>query len=146
MHLFKHSFWVCRRDFYRCRIGITITHCQKFEGRTEFVWGIAYLPGSQWVITCESDDSQRIWEQGADRKGLAGYKSAACAAVLSSDGKKLVSKVERVEGTPSWHHCNSVEEGVKQAREHSMVTSLVPWLCYKLTLLQEYLPDLWSTA
>ncbi|KAG2751639.1 WD40 repeat-like protein [Suillus brevipes Sb2] len=73
-----------------------ITHRQKFEGHTDFVWGAIHLPGGQRIITCSSDGSLRVWnlktgkQIGEDwRDGLG--DSGVWTIALSPDGKKVVS-------------------------------------------------------
>jgi WD40 repeat protein len=71
-----------------------ITHHQKFEGHTDWVWGAIHLPGGQRIITCSDDGSLRVWNTmngkqiGEDwRDGDSAVKTIA----LSPDGKKVVS-------------------------------------------------------
>ncbi|KAG2739293.1 WD40 repeat-like protein [Suillus brevipes Sb2] len=71
-----------------------ITHCQKFKGHTDNVWGVIHLPDGQRIITCSMDGSLRVWnlksgkQIGDDwRDGDSGVMSIA----LSPDGNKVVS-------------------------------------------------------
>jgi WD40 repeat protein len=75
----------------------TITHCQKFEGHTNWVWGAIHLPGGQRIITCSLDGSLRVWNVKSGKQIGDDWRdgdSDVWSIALSPDGKKVVSGSE----------------------------------------------------
>jgi WD40 repeat protein len=71
-----------------------ITHCQKFEGHTNSVYGVIHLPGGQRIITCSWDGSLRVWNVKSRKQIGDDWRdgdSAVWSIALSPDGKKVVS-------------------------------------------------------
>jgi WD40 repeat protein len=71
-----------------------ITHHQKLEGHTDWVWGAIHLPGGQRIITCSWDGSLRVWNVRTGKQIGDDWRdggSAVYSIALSPDGKKVVS-------------------------------------------------------
>jgi WD40 repeat protein len=71
-----------------------ITHRQKFEGHTEWVYGVIHLPGGQRIITCSRDGSLRVWNVKSGKQIGDDWRdgdSDVWSIALSPDGKKVIS-------------------------------------------------------
>ncbi|KAG2738058.1 WD40 repeat-like protein [Suillus brevipes Sb2] len=71
-----------------------ITHHQKFEGHTLWVYGAIHLPGGQRIMTCSGDGSLRVWNTKSGKQIGEDWRdgdSQVWSIALSPDGKKVVS-------------------------------------------------------
>ncbi|KAG2747303.1 WD40 repeat-like protein, partial [Suillus brevipes Sb2] len=76
------------------KVTSAITHHQKFEGHTDWVWGAIHLPGGQRIITCSLDGSLRVWNVKSGKQIGEDWRdgdSEVYSIALSPDGKKVVS-------------------------------------------------------
>jgi WD40 repeat protein len=76
-----------------------VTPCKTMRGHTDYVYGVAHLPGGKRIITCSSDGSLRLWhlkssaqigDEWRDEGGDVGVRTMA----LSPNGKTLASGSE----------------------------------------------------
>jgi WD40 repeat protein len=70
--------------------------CTTMRGHTDYVYGVAHLPGGKRIITCSADGSLRLWdlESGAQIGGEwrdEGDKAGIKTMALSPNGKILAS-------------------------------------------------------
>jgi WD40 repeat protein len=68
--------------------------CTTMRGHTDYVYGVAHLPGGKRIITCSADGSLRLWdlESGAQIGGEwrdEGDKAGIKTMALSPNGKTL---------------------------------------------------------
>jgi WD40 repeat protein len=73
-----------------------LTPRKTMRGHTNFVFGVAHLPGGQHIITCSKDGSLRLWdlESGAqmgDEWRDEGDEAGIVTMALSPNGKTLAS-------------------------------------------------------
>jgi WD40 repeat protein len=73
-----------------------VTPRKTMRGHTEYVFGVAHLPGGQRIITCSKDGSLRLWDLGngaqiGDEWRDEGDKAELRAMALSPNGKTLAS-------------------------------------------------------
>jgi WD40 repeat protein len=71
-----------------------ISPCCKYEGHTNNVSGVIYLPGGQRIMTCSYDGSLRVWDLQTGKQIANDWRdeeSEFNTIALSLDGRKVAS-------------------------------------------------------
>jgi WD40 repeat protein len=69
------------------------TVLQEFKGHTQWIRGLAIMPGEKQIVSCSWDKTLRVWdvETGAQTKLLQDHKDFIFGLAVARDGKRILS-------------------------------------------------------